>query len=154
MFGNEYFGFSNYKVAECITGEGRTNPQIDGTMAKQAPFNFDIVFGFTDSVFVKVNEGSSEDKIKHFIADCKEEFGITVEIKNVFQNSIFYGKKNRFVGWTGKESEQPTIKGFDGLADSNPLWVRKWFHKIVNEVVKRPDIRYRNYSKVVKGSCF
>ena len=105
LFGNEYFGFSNYKVAECITGEGRRIHKSMELMAKQAPFNFDIVFGFTDSIFVKVKGGNSEDKIKYFIVACKEEFGITVEIKNVFQNSIVYGKKNRFVGWTGKESK-------------------------------------------------
>ncbi len=60
--------------------------------------------------------------------------GIAVEIKNVFQNSIVYGKKNRFVGWTGKDQENPLIKGLDGLADSNPIWIRKWFHKIITKL--------------------
>ena len=32
--------------------------------------------------------------IKEFIAKCKEELGIIVEIKNKFENSMFYGKKN------------------------------------------------------------
>jgi len=32
-----------------------------------------------------------------FIDRCKEEIGITVELKDEFQNSIFYRKKNRFI---------------------------------------------------------
>ena len=154
LFGNEYFGFSNYKVAECITGEGRRIHKSMELMAKQAPFNFDIIFGFTDSIFVKVKGGNSEDKIKYFIVACKEEFGITVEIKNVFQNTIVYGKKNRFVGWTGKESKVPTMKGLDGLADSNPLWERKWFYKIVDAIIKRPDTRYQTIPKLLKEVVF
>ena len=100
-------------------------------MAEQPPFNFDIVFGFTDSIFVKVDKNNEEEEeiIKQFIFKCKQDMGITVEIKNIFQNTIVYGKKNRFVGWTGKDQEKPLIKGLDGFADSNPLWIRKWFLK-------------------------
>jgi DNA polymerase, archaea type len=131
LFGNEYFKFSNYKVAECITGEGRRIHNNMEQMANQAPFNFEIVFGFTDSIFVRVKEDNEKaaDKIKEFIDKCKQELGVTVEIKNVFLNSIVYGKKNWFIGWSGKEDEDIVIKGLDGLADSNPLWVRKLFSK-------------------------
>ena len=92
-------------------------------IAEQPPFSFDIVFGFTDSIFVRVdkNNGKEDELIEQFIFKCKQDMGITVEIKNVFQNSIVYGKKNRFVGWTGKDPERPLMKGLDGLADSNPF---------------------------------
>jgi DNA polymerase I len=116
LFANEYFEFSNYNVAECITGEGRRIHKTMEMMAQQSPFNFDIVFGFTDSIFVKVKEdnknienSSREEKlIQEFIAKCKEELGITVELKNKFENSIFYGKKNRFVGWKGRIMKTPS----------------------------------------------
>ena len=126
-------------------------------MAKSEPFNFDIVFGFTDSVFVRMNETdniSSEDKIKEFSSKCKEDFGIIVEIKNVFQNSIFYGKKNRFVGWTGNENEEPIVKGLDGLADSNPLWIRKWIDRIITEIIKKPTTRFENIPKLLEEAIF
>jgi DNA polymerase, archaea type len=154
LFGNEYFEFSNYKVAECITGEGRRIHKSMEVIAKQAPFNFDIVFGFTDSIFVKVADGKGNTAIDQFILKCKEELGITVEIKNVFLNSIVYGKKNRFVGYTGKENEEPIIKGLDGLADSNPLWIRKWFFKIVNEVIKKPNERFETIPKMLREAVF
>ena len=160
LFGNEYFEFSNYQVAECITGEGRRIHKRMEEIAQTEPFNFDIVFGFTDSIFVKVNETNGEntnlghDKIAHFISKCKDELGITVEIKNEFKTSIFYGKKNRFVGWTGKDNQIPIIKGLDGLADSNPRWVRRWFFKILDEIIKRPDSRLSNVPKILKEAMF
>ena len=58
-------------------------------------------------------------------------------------NSIFYGKKNRFVGWTGYEADEPVIKGLDGLGNSNPLWVQKWFKKIVIEITRHPETRFK-----------
>jgi DNA polymerase, archaea type len=155
LFGNEYFEFSNYKVAECITGEGRRIHKSMEQMAQQAPFNFDIVFGFTDSIFVKVKEEERENtSIEQFILKCKKELGITIEIKNVFQNSIVYGKKNRFVGWIGKEKEEPIIKGLDGMADSNPLWIRRWFLKIVNEIIKRPYERFETIPNMLREAVF
>jgi DNA polymerase, archaea type len=160
LFGNEYFEFSNYQVAECITGEGRRIHKRMEEIAQTEPFNFDIVFGFTDSIFVRVNEtngenvNSSHEKIAYFLYRCKDELGITVEIKNEFKSSIFYGKKNRFVGWTGKDNQMPVIKGLDGLADSNPRWVRRWFFEILAEIVKRPNSRLSNVPKILKEAIF
>jgi len=51
LFGNEYFNYSNYQVAECITAEGR---RIHKEMEKKGegkPYNFKVAFGFTDSTF-------------------------------------------------------------------------------------------------------
>ena len=64
LFANEYFEFSNYKVAECITGEGRRLHRQMEELAKE--FDLDIVFGFTDSVFVKLRNlgGEQQDDLK------------------------------------------------------------------------------------------
>jgi DNA polymerase, archaea type len=51
LFGNEYFEFANYQVAECITAEGRRIHKQMELMAQNEPFNFKVVFGFTDSTF-------------------------------------------------------------------------------------------------------
>lgn len=67
---------------------------------------------------------------------------------------LFFMGKNRFVGWTGKDDQSPTIKGLDGLANSNPRWVRKWFFKIVEEIIKRPDSRSSNVPRILKESMF
>ncbi|MGD9673665.1 MAG: DNA polymerase domain-containing protein [Candidatus Nitrosocosmicus sp.] len=158
LFGTDYFPFSNYKVAECITGEARRIHIQMETIAKEAPFNFDIVFGFTDSIFVRVNkirtEEGEDEKIQQFISTCNKELGIIIEIKNKFINSIIYGKKNRFVGWSGKENEDIVIKGLDGLAKSNPLWVRRWFYRILTEIIKRPEKRFETVPNLLRDAMF
>ena len=57
-------------------------------------------------------------------------------------------------GWTGKDEEKPLIKGLDGLADSNPLWIRKWFYEIIKEIIKQPDHRFENVPKVLSKAIF
>jgi len=149
LFGHEYFKYSNYQVAECITAEGR---RIHKEMEKKGegePYNFKVVFGFTDSTFFK---DATDSMVQEFIRDCKESLGITVELKNVFTNSIFYGKKNRFVAWAGLEKNEPIIKGLDGLADSNPLWVRRWFKNILIEIIRRPNTRFEIIPRMLRES--
>jgi DNA polymerase, archaea type len=94
VFGNPRFKYANYQVAECITGEGRRILKQMTTLAKSEPYNFDVVFGFTDSVFFKDVGGIDDKKVGDFIQDCQTKFEVTPEKKNVFMNSILYGKKN------------------------------------------------------------
>ncbi|MFY9796161.1 MAG: DNA polymerase domain-containing protein, partial [Candidatus Nitrosopolaris sp.] len=146
-FVNEHFEFANYQVAECITGEGRRIHKQMESMAQNQPYDFKVVFGFTDSTFFN---GGTDTKVHDFIQSCKDKLGVIVELKTVFTNSIFYLKKNRCVAWTGNEKEEPIIKGLDGLSDSNPLWVRKWFKKIVVELVKHPKTRFEVLPKMIQ----
>ena len=67
LFANEHFDFSNYKVAECITAEGRRIHKQMELLAKQQPFNFDIVFGFTDSIFIRLNKNNDKDTAEESI---------------------------------------------------------------------------------------
>ena len=117
-------------------------------LAQNEPYNFKVVFGFTDSTFF--NAGTDIEKVQDFIQKCKDKLGVIVELKTVFINSIFYPKKNRYVAWTGNEKDEPIIKGLDGLSDSNPSWVRKWFKKIVVEIVKHPETRFEVIPKMIK----
>ena len=108
-----------------------------------------VFYIYTDSTFLK-DAGTDKEKVQDFIQRCKDELGVTVELKTVFINSIFYPKKNRYVAWTGNEKDEPIIKGLDGLSNSNPLWVQKWFKKIVLELVKHPEKRFEVIPKMIK----
>ncbi|MGB6592914.1 MAG: DNA polymerase domain-containing protein [Candidatus Nitrosopolaris sp.] len=149
LFGNKYFEFANYKVAECITAEGRRIHKQMESMAQNEPYSFKVVFGFTDSTFFSAG---TDIKVQDFIQTCRDKLGVIVELKTVFINSIFYPKKNRYVGWTGNEKDEPIIKGLDGLSDSNPLWVRKWFKTIVVEIVKHPEKRLEIIPKMIEDA--
>ena len=50
----------------------------------------------------------------------------------------------------GIEKDEPIIKGLDGLSESNPLWVRKWFKKIVVEMVKHPETRFEVIPRMIQ----
>jgi hypothetical protein len=89
----------------------------------------------------------------HHSSPVKNHFFVIraiVERKNVFVNSIFCGKKNRFVACPESEKDEPIIKGLDGLADSNPLWVRRWFKDILIEIIKHPNTRFEVVPRMLK----
>jgi DNA polymerase, archaea type len=140
VFAHEKFAFSNYKVAEHITGEGRRIHKQMESIGQADPFNFKIVYGFTDSTFFI--DVPSDEKAQEFILHCKEKLGVTVELKNIFLNSICYGKKNKFVGWSGKKEDKLVIKGLNGLSESDPLWVKDCFNKVLNQIVRHPETRF------------
>ena len=56
------------------------------SLPQNEPFNFNVVFGFTDSTFL--NEGT-DSKVQDFIQICKDKLGVIIELKTVFVNSIF-----------------------------------------------------------------
>lgn len=153
VFANQSFDFSNYQVNECITAEGRRIHKKMESVVEDS-YNFKVVFGFTDSIFLKDKGAVTEEieikKIHDFIQFCKNKLNVPVELKTIFINSIFYAKKNRFVAWTGNENEEPIIKGLDGLSDSNPLWVKRWFERILIELVKCPDTRKEVIPMMIK----
>jgi hypothetical protein len=51
LFRNEYFEYANYHITKCITAEGRHIHKQLESLAQNEPYNFKIVFGFTDSTF-------------------------------------------------------------------------------------------------------
>jgi hypothetical protein len=54
------------------------------------------------------------------------------------------------VGWTGHEADEPILKGLDGLSNSNPLWIQKWFKKILTKIVKHPGTRFEVIPQMLK----
>ena len=91
LFDNEYFEFSNYKVAECITAEARRIHKQMETLAQN------LSTSKSGSTFFS---RATDTKVQEFIHSCKDKLGVTVELKTIFINSIFYPKKNRYVAWT------------------------------------------------------
>jgi hypothetical protein len=51
------------------------------SLAENEPFNFKVVFGFTDSTFF--HAGTNVEKVQDFIQVCKDKLGVIVELKTV-----------------------------------------------------------------------
>jgi DNA polymerase, archaea type len=153
LFGNEHFKFSNYKVFECITAEGRRIQRQMESIAKTK--GFDVIYGFTDAIFVKDKDkdlvGLKEEKVHKYIQLINNQFNVTVELKTTFVNSIFYGLDNRFVGWTGNEKDKVVVKGLEGVvSDLMPIWVQRWCERIVTELVKHPETRFEVIPRLIE----
>ena len=61
-------------------------------------------------------------------------------------------RKIGMLAWTGHETDEPVIKGLDGLSNSNPLWVQKWFKKIVIEIIEHPETRFEVVPQMLMDS--
>jgi DNA polymerase elongation subunit (family B) len=116
-------------------------------IGKSAPYNFKMIFGFTDSTFL-TDVGSTE-RSKQFIAECKERLGVTVELKNIFKNMIVIAHKNRYLAWSGKEEDDPIYRGFEGLSSAAPKWLRRWFEKIAFEIIKQPNTQAEKVPEMI-----
>jgi hypothetical protein len=64
------------------------------------------------------------------------------------------GQNELFVAWTGLEKNEPIIKRLDGLAHSNPLWVRRWFKNILIEIIRRPNTRFEMIPIMLKNAFY
>jgi DNA polymerase, archaea type len=111
------------------------------------PYNFKVFFGFTDSTFF--SDVKSPELITQFIQYFKDKLNVTIELKDVYVNSIFYGKKNQSVEWNDKETDRPIIKN-PGNSRAQCKWVRKWFVDIVTEIVKHPETRFEKVPIMLK----
>ena len=81
---------------------------------------FQTVFGFTDSIFIRhdgtsssantTTTESSKQCISIFLGDCQHQLNIKIEHKNRFLFTIIFGKKNRYIAWSGNLADKPILK--------------------------------------------
>jgi DNA polymerase I len=135
VFAMETFDFSDYRVSELITGYGRLiHKQLQKIASEK--YGLETIFGFTDSIFIK-NAGT--ETINGLITECKNKYHVTLEHKNQFINTIIFGKKNRFVAWTGNPTDKPILKNLDGMSGRYPKWIKQNIAKIATHIITSED---------------
>lgn len=145
QFANAFFGqfgslkspLYNYFNADYITAKGRELLQQAKNIVEQI-FKFEVVYGNTDSLFIKVNDVSPEfinkivDKINN---DVDPEGIIKIKYERTFQ-PFYVHKKNRYFGLV---DNKPQITGFrkEHYATINCLLDKLTKHEInVDEIEK------------------
>jgi len=135
VYGNSNFKYTNYKVAETITAFGRLVHEDMIKLCAEERFGFEVVFGFTDGILVK---NAILHKIDQFIQEAKQTFNIEIEHKNRFFNTMIFPQMNRYLAWSGRPNEKPTLKNIDGMSKRSPKWVQKYIEKIAISIITNP----------------
>ena len=116
-FNAKGFKFSDYRVAELITGFGRyVLERIQEIATKK--YGLSIVYGDTDSLFIK--DGAlphNESLIKKFIEDCQSELNIEISKDRMWKVLVLTILKKQYFGLT--YDGKVIVKGVTGIKDNH-----------------------------------
>jgi DNA polymerase elongation subunit (family B) len=134
VFGNEYFEYGDYRVADLIAGYGRYT--LDKMKEIAESFGFKIIYGDTDSLFLK---GDDESKLELFIMECHHTLKVDVELDKKFKRILFNGNRKEYCGITteGKFSNpgNPLIKGAYAVKDNVPRLFENRYRQFIKELL-------------------
>jgi DNA polymerase elongation subunit (family B) len=114
-------------------------------------YGFQIVFGFTNSIFIRhgiasaalantTTEVPSNQYIAQFLEDCQHQLNIKIEHKNRFLFTIIFEKKNRYIAWTGKPEDIPILKNLDGMSRKYLTWIKYQIEKVATYLITKSNV--------------
>lgn len=124
VFGAEHFPFYCLPVAESTAAIGRY--AIMKTIKKAKELGVEVVYGDTDSVFLKE---PSEEKIRELIRWSSEELGIELDVDKVYRYLALSQRKKNYLGVFDDGSVD--IKGLTGKKRNTPIFLQKAFMEVV-----------------------
>ncbi|MFN4046503.1 MAG: type B DNA-directed DNA polymerase, partial [Acidilobaceae archaeon] len=128
VFGNEAFPLYSLPVAESVTAIGRTI-MLD-TLKHARELSLDIVYGDTDSIFLRDPDENSLKKLTAYIVST---YGLDIEVDRKFKVALFSGLKKNYLGITDKG--EMIIKGMVGKKSNTPEFIKGEF-KALAETLK------------------
>ena len=165
ILAKEGFGWADMEMVQSITASARH--AMRETAFKAQELGYEVIYGHTDSVFVKVRDVDDAKQLRVLLNDyiSREIFREPVELEfEKFASKFFLSKKkNRYCGylsWKDGEylpEDKFFVMGFE-MKKSNETKVAKKFQENLLKMVasfkeEREVIDYCNqeYAKVVKG---
>jgi DNA polymerase, archaea type len=130
QMGHKFAKYENVVAAELVTRFGRITIQNCVKLAKDV-FNWEIIYGDTDSLFVNNADSIAPEDIKIFMDTCKKKFNIIMELDKVYSKFLITKKKN-YAGII-KDSNKIIVKGLAGKKSDRCIWVRKAFEQMLND---------------------
>lgn len=134
VFGAESFFLYCPPVAEATASIGRY--AITETIKEAQAIGMRVVYGDTDSIFLKAPEASKIEKLMEW---SKEKFGMELDIDKVYRYAVFSSRKKNYLGVFQDGSVD--IKGLTGKKRNTPLFLQTAFFDMIRILseVKSPE---------------
>ena len=114
-------------VADSTAAIGRNI--ITETVAAAKENNIDVLYGDTDSLFIK---SIDQNKIDGLIKWSHENQGVDLELEDKYRYAVFSERKKNYI--VVKNNGQVIIKGLTGKKSHIPLFVREAFYEAIDKL--------------------
>ncbi|MGC8969550.1 MAG: DNA-directed DNA polymerase I [Conexivisphaera sp.] len=125
VMGFENFALYYLPVAEATTAYGRW--AITQTMNRAREMNLEVIYGDTDSLFVRA---PSEEQIRALTGWAKDTLGIDLEVDKVFRYVAFSERKKNYIGVY--RDGRVEVKGLTGKKSNTPDYIKRVFYDVLN----------------------
>ncbi len=124
VMGAEIFPLYCLPVAEATTAVGRFT--ILETIEKCKSFGIDVLYGDTDSLFLKA---PSQDQVHKVVDWAKSEFGVDLDLDKEYRYVVFSKRKKNYLGV--QKDGKVDVKGLTGKKSHTPPFIRNLFYEIL-----------------------
>ena len=129
VMGAEIFPLYCLPVAEATASIGRYT--ITRTIEKCKELEIQVVYGDTDSLFLKGPSKSQIDSIETWV---KQELGVDLDIDKQYRYVAFSERKKNYLGV--QEDGSVDVKGLTGKKSHTPPFIRNAFYSVVDKLSK------------------
>ncbi len=154
IMANAFYGYTGYlraktyvlEVANAITSFGRNI--IQETRKVIIEKGYEVIYGDTDSVFVKVDTNDLEKAYNignKIVSEIKLPGKLVLEFEKLFKSFLILTKK-RYAGWAfeknnGEWSDKIEMKGIETVRRDWPDLITDTMNTVLNIILKEGDIK-------------
>ena len=125
VMGAEIFPLYFLPAAESTTGMGRHI--ILDTIEKCKENNIDVLYGDTDSIFVK---NLSIEQSEMLINRAKDDHNVELEVEKEFRYVVLSNRKKNYLGVT--REGKADVKGLTGKKSHTPKFIKTMFYELID----------------------
>ena len=125
VMGAQIFPLYFLPAAEATTATGRHI--ILDTIEKCRELNVDVLYGDTDSIFVK---NPTEQQMQTIISQAKNNHGVELEVEKEYRYVVLSDRKKNYLGVT--KNGKVDVKGLTGKKSHTPAFIKSLFFDLLD----------------------
>ncbi|MEM4104612.1 MAG: DNA polymerase domain-containing protein [Thermoplasmatales archaeon] len=117
VFASSFYRFTDQNIGSSITAFARET--IKGIISDLSSRGIQVVYGDTDSVFIKTGKGAVNEAVEFangIASQISSELGIHIEVERVFDPMFSHGAKKRYAGkvvYPEQERGNVVVRGYE-----------------------------------------